>query len=116
MQTDLRASERSSIGEFEELVLLAVRRLGGSAYSQSIRQALAPARGRPVSLGALYVTLDRLGQKGLVCSRLGEPQPVRGGRARRYYAITPQGERSLQNKAAARSRFERSLLGLAAQA
>ena len=73
------------LGEFEHLVLLAVLRVGEDAYAVPVRAEIESRAGRAVSRGALYTTLDRLEQKGLLRSRLGDPLPERGGRARRYY-------------------------------
>jgi PadR family transcriptional regulator PadR len=79
------------LGEFEHLVLLAILRLGDEAYAVPVRQELETHTGRTVARGALYTTLDRLEQKGLLRSRLGDPLPERGGRARRYYSVSPRG-------------------------
>jgi DNA-binding PadR family transcriptional regulator len=81
--------------EFEELVLLAVRMNDRDASGVSIQQALDAEAGRSVSLGAIYTALDRLARKGLVESWLGEPTPVRGGRRKRIYGLTPSGEAQL---------------------
>jgi PadR family transcriptional regulator, regulatory protein PadR len=97
------------LGEFEQLVLLAVLRLGDEAYAVPIRQAIEEAASRSVSRGALYTTLERLEAKGLLSSRIGEPHPDRGGRARRYHAVTPLGLRSLR---AARDAVTRLSTGL----
>ena len=70
------------IGEMEHMVLLAVVRLNEQAYGSQIRQCLADTAGRDLSIGALYTTLERLEQKGLLKSRLGEATAERGGRAR----------------------------------
>jgi len=78
------------LGEFEELVLLAVQALGEEAYTVSVRDALEHA-GRKAAPGALYVTLDRLEEKGLVSSRLADPTPERGGRRKRFYRIEGNG-------------------------
>lgn len=84
------------LGEFEQLVLLAVLRLGDEAYAVTIRQAIEEAAARTVSRGALYTTLERLEAKGLLSSRMGEPTADRGGRARRYHKITATGMRALR--------------------
>src|SRR2546421_12109501 len=97
------ARRRSYIGGFEELVLLAVSRLGDSAYSQTIQRALAHHGSHLATLGAIHTTLSRLEQKGFIQSRLGDPQPGRGGRAKRYYWITAQGEHTLRDKEASRA-------------
>jgi PadR family transcriptional regulator, regulatory protein PadR len=84
------------LGEFEQLVLLAVLRLGDEAYAVTIRRAIEEAAARTVSRGALYTTLERLEGKGLLSSRMGEPIADRGGRARRYHRVTTAGVRALR--------------------
>src|SRR6187549_1173611 len=84
------------LGEFEHLVLLAVLRVGDEAYAVPVRAEIESRAGRTVARGALYTTLDRLEQKGLLRSRLGDPLPERGGRARRYYSVSPRGLASLR--------------------
>jgi PadR family transcriptional regulator PadR len=83
------------LGEFEHIVLLAILRLEDKAYGVTIRGELAARAGREVAPGALYTTLDRLEDKGLVESRLGDPTAERGGRARRYYFVTTNGLRAI---------------------
>jgi DNA-binding PadR family transcriptional regulator len=83
------------IGRFEELVLRAVWRLGANAYGVTIRREIADRTGREYSVGALYTALDRLEQKGFVTSRLGDPTPERGGRAKKYFRIEADGIRAL---------------------
>jgi PadR family transcriptional regulator PadR len=80
-----------SLAEFELLVLLAVLHCGAAAYSVSVHAELERRSGRPASMGAVYITLDRLEAKGLLTSRLGEPTKERGGRAKRYFSITATG-------------------------
>jgi len=84
---------RTGLGELELVVLLALLRLGEGAYGASIREEIQSRTGRSVTPGAIYPTLDRLEQKGFVRSYLGEPEPVRGGRARRHFALKPAGIR-----------------------
>jgi DNA-binding PadR family transcriptional regulator len=84
-----------SLGEFEQIVLLAVLRLDDAAYGVTIRAEIAARTGRETSPGALYTTLDRLEDKGFVASRLGEPTAERGGRAKRYYTVTAKGVRAI---------------------
>lgn len=79
------------LGEFEELVLLCVRGLGERAHGAAIQEALADDADRTVTLGAIYAALDRTQRKGFVDSWLGEPTSVRGGRAKRHYALTAEG-------------------------
>ena len=81
----------SRLREFEELVLLSVLILSPNAYGAAIQQTLAAEAGRSVSLGAIYTALERLGRKSLVESELGDPTPVRGGRRKRQYTLTPEG-------------------------
>ena len=78
----------ASLGEFEQIVLLAILRLGEFAYGVSIRDEIAACTGRAPAPGALYTTLDRLENKGMVGSRLVDPTPLRGGRAKRYFNVT----------------------------
>jgi PadR family transcriptional regulator, regulatory protein PadR len=78
-----------SLGEFEHLVLLAVLRLNEGAYGMRIRQEIHERTGRDVAIGAVYTTLDRMAEKGLVTSTVGDPTPERGGRARRFFRVTP---------------------------
>jgi PadR family transcriptional regulator PadR len=80
-----------SLGEFEHLVLLAVLRLGADAYGMRVRREIAVRTGRDVSIGAVYATLDRLADKGLVTSTLSDPTPERGGRAKRSFRLTGAG-------------------------
>jgi PadR family transcriptional regulator, regulatory protein PadR len=83
------------LGQFEELVLLALLCLRENAYGVSIRREIAERAGRDVSVGALYTTLERLERKGYVSSRMGDPTPERGGRAKRYFRIEGPGIRAL---------------------
>jgi len=81
------------IGELEELVLLAIKSLGDDAYGVPVREALGQA-GRNVSVGTLYVTVERLEKKGLIESRMGEVTSERGGRAKKYLRLTGAGQNS----------------------
>jgi PadR family transcriptional regulator len=83
------------LGEFEELVLLAILKLREGAYGTTIRDALEEATGRSISVGALYATLDRLERKGFVKSWQGEATAERGGRAKRYFDIELSGKQVL---------------------
>jgi len=97
-------------GAFEEVVLLAVARLGGEGYGVTIlREIEARTRTEP-ALGAIYATLERLQKRGWVGSYQGETSPVRGGRARRHYRLTAAGEKALENS---RRMFDRLWEGLA---
>lgn len=84
-----------TIGDFEQLILFALVRLGADAYGVSIRGDIEKRTGRTVSAGALYTALDRMEQRGLVASRLGDPTPQRGGKRKRLYTLQPAGERAL---------------------
>ena len=90
-----------SIGQFEQLVLAATLKLREDAYGVSIHAKVTQlAAPKTVSLGAVYVTLDRLEDKGFVISWLSDPTPERGGRAKRCYRLEALGERVLQESAA----------------
>jgi PadR family transcriptional regulator, regulatory protein PadR len=99
----------SSLGEFEQIVLLAILRLDDSAYGVTIQAEIESCAGRKTTPGALYTTLDRLERKGLLRARSGEPTPARGGRAKRFYSVTRQGRHRLVD---AQSAFQRLLVGL----
>lgn len=97
----------SSLGEFEFFVMLAVLRLGEEGYSRTIREEIEERSGRRVARGALYVTLDRLREKGLLRSWKGEPREERGGKARRHYALTSEGLEAVRtSRAMLRSMWE----------
>ena len=85
----------NSLGEFEHLVLLAVLRLDQDAYGMRVRSEIADRTGRDVTIGAVYATLDRLAEKGLVTSTLSDPTPERGGRAKRSFHLTGAGIQAL---------------------
>jgi len=89
-----------SLGQFEQLVLSAILSLRDDAYGVTIHAKVQElARPKSVSLGAVYVTLDRLEDKGFIASWLSEPTPERGGRAKRCYRLEALGERALQESA-----------------
>ena len=85
------------MGGFELLVLLALIRLGDGAYGVPITEAIEENSGREVAVGSVYITLERLQNKGLVSSELGEPTAVRGGRAKTYFRITARGLREVRH-------------------
>ena len=87
---------RESLGHFELLVMLALVRQGEEAYGVPIADAIAQSTGKQVILASVYNTLERLEEKGLVCSTLGQPTPQRGGRAKRYFSITTAGLREVR--------------------
>ena len=82
---------RESLGEFEQLVLLAILRLGDDAYGVPIVDEIEARTGRVVSRSAVYIALRRLSAKKLVASTLGDPTPEQGGRAKRYYRVEQAG-------------------------
>jgi len=98
-------SKGDHLGDLEELVLLAVLRLGAEADGASVRRELADAAGRHVSVSTVYVTLTRLEEKGFAESRMGEPSPERGGKARRLYAVTVEGFERVEAVREVRSRM-----------
>ena len=83
------------IGEFEQLVLLALLRLGNGAYGASIRREIQERTKRDVPIGSVYVTLARLEKKRMVVSYVGEPSRERGGRRRKHYVMNDPGQRAL---------------------
>ena len=85
-----------TLGEFEQLVLLAIVRLAADAYGSTIRDEIEDRTNRSVAIGALYTALDRLERKGYVASRMSDPTPERGGRAKRYYKLKPAGAAALR--------------------
>jgi DNA-binding PadR family transcriptional regulator len=84
------------LGEFEQLVLLALLRLGRDAYGAAVSLEIEEHTGRTVSVSAVHTTLDRLEEKGFIRSRLGDPTPQRGGKRKRLYEVQPSGVRALQ--------------------
>jgi PadR family transcriptional regulator PadR len=96
---------RDHLGEFEQLALLAIMRLGTNAYGMMIRRELEERVGRKTSVGALYLTLERLEQKGLIRSELGEATPVRGGRAKRFFMLNGAGQVALKKSLEAVSKM-----------
>jgi DNA-binding PadR family transcriptional regulator len=89
-------ARREHLGEFEQIVLLAILRVREDAYGVPIRLEIESRTGRSVTVGALYRTLDRLEEKGFVTSSFGDPMPARGGRSRRYFKVRPAGLRTLR--------------------
>src|SRR4051812_1769518 len=84
-------SKAPILGDFEQLVLFGVLRLGDDAYGAAIRQEIHARSGRDVSINAVYTTLERLETKGLLHSWTGEPTAQLGGRRRKFYALRPSG-------------------------
>ena len=91
-----------ALGEFEQLVLLAILRVSPDAYGVTIRTEIEERTGRSVAIGALYTALDRLERKGYVSSSMSDPTPQRGGRAKRYYKLRAAGAAALKRSRRAR--------------
>ncbi len=85
-----------TLGEFEQIVLMSIVRLGHEAYGATIRRDIETRTARRLSISAVYTTLDRLEQKGLVRSWIGEPTAERGGRRRKHFALETEGARALR--------------------
>lgn len=99
----------ANLGEFEQLILLAILRLRDDAYGVTIRAELADRAKRDVAPGAMYTALERLETKGLITSRMSDPTPQRGGRAKRHVTVTAAGVKALTRAVRA---YERLLDGL----
>ncbi len=99
----------ATLGEFEHIVILAILRLDDAAYGVSIRTEIGLCTGQEPAPGALYTTLDRLEEKGLLTSRFGDPTPERGGRAKRFFTVTSAG---VQAVARAQRNYQRLMKGL----
>jgi PadR family transcriptional regulator PadR len=99
------------LSDFEQLVLLAVVRLEDDAYGVTVRREIEERGGRPVSVTATYGALERMEQRGLVESWIGEATPTRGGRAKKHFRITPEGASALWD---ARAELHRMWEGLEA--
>jgi DNA-binding PadR family transcriptional regulator len=84
------------LGSFEELVMLAVTHIGKGAYGMTVRRLIGERSGRPVTIGAVYATLERLTSKGLLAVRSADASEQRDGRARRYYELLPAGAEALR--------------------
>jgi DNA-binding PadR family transcriptional regulator len=88
---------RQLLTDFELMILLAVLRIGEGVYGVPIAHEIERTGGRRVMLGAVYAALERLERNGFVASKLGDPSPERGGRAKRFYRITPRGLRAVKD-------------------
>jgi PadR family transcriptional regulator PadR len=97
------------LGEFEVVVLLAVLHLREDAFGSAVRDEIERRSGRAVSRGSVYITLDRLEDKGLLGSRLADASTSRGGRPKRFFRVTTAGRRDLKNSIAMLSRMHRGL-------
>ena len=103
---------RDYLGQFELMVLLAVIRIGDDAYGVPIARELEAASGREVGLGSVYAALDRLHEKELVSSSVGEPTPQRGGRAKQFFQVTSKGLRAARDSRRTLDRLWRTLPAL----
>jgi PadR family transcriptional regulator, regulatory protein PadR len=102
-----------TLGEFELLVLLACLRLGDQdAYAVGIADEIEARTGRSLQRAAVYVTLQRLEKKGLITTRLGDPRPERGGKARRLVRVEDAGREAVRDS---RHALQRMWVGLGAQ-
>ena len=99
------------LGEFEQVVLVAVLRLEGDAYAIPIREEIERVTGRSVARGALYTALERLEGKGYLVSHMSAPLPERGGRSRRYFSVTPAGLAAVKASRASLLRLWQGLEG-----
>jgi PadR family transcriptional regulator PadR len=102
-------TDRSYLGEFELMILLAVIHLGDEAYGVPISRELERHRGRGVSVGSVYAALERMEAKALVASTLGDPTPERGGKAKRYFTVTKAGLRQVHETRRILSKLWRTL-------
>jgi DNA-binding PadR family transcriptional regulator len=100
----------TAIGEFEQLLLLAVLRLGDGAYGVTIRRVIEEVTGRSIAAGAVYTALGRLEARGLVSSMPGDTAPERTGMRRRYYRVEPDGARHVQRALRHMQAMSRGLL------
>lgn len=104
----------NALGEFEQVILVAVLRLGDTAYGVTIRNEIASCTDREPAPGALYTTLDALEDQGLLESRFGDPTPQRGGRPKRYFRVSASGMAAVTRVVSAQtSRAHQELGGLA---
>lgn len=88
---------RSLLTDFELMILLAALRVGDDAYGVLIAREIERTGGRSVVMGAVYTALERLERNGFVSSSIGEPTPERGGRAKRFFKVTPRGLRAVKD-------------------
>jgi PadR family transcriptional regulator PadR len=104
-------TDRNYLSEFEQLVLLSVLRLGEDAHGGTIRADLDDTADRSVAAATIYVALSRLEQRGMVRSWMSDPTPVRGGKAKKQYALEPDGLEALRD---AKATLERMWAGVGA--
>ncbi len=97
------------VGEFEQLVLLAVMQLGEQAYGVPVHDEIRRRTRRDPSLAAVYKTLERLARKGLLTIRVGPPTPERGGRRKQFFALSSTGRKAVRESLSAISRMAQGL-------
>ena len=100
-----------SLGEFEQMILLSLVRLGDDAYGVTIKEEIEQQTGREIFVGAVYTALSRLQKQGHVSSRLGEPTAKRGGRRKKFYALEAAGEAALSRTLEAYRDMSRGIEG-----
>jgi DNA-binding PadR family transcriptional regulator len=98
-----------ALGEFEQLILFALLRLGDNAYGVTIRQEIENRTGRNISSGAVYTALERMENRGYVSSTMGDPTPERGGRRKKYYRLETAGSRALSRSYDALQRMAKGM-------
>jgi DNA-binding PadR family transcriptional regulator len=97
------------LGEFEVVVLMAALHLGSQAYGSAIRDEIEARTDRKVARGAVYITLDRLEDKGLLASKLVDPSAARGGRPRRVFRVTAAGVKAVRHSVSLFARMHKGL-------
>ena len=102
-------TQQDLLGHFEQLVMAAVLSLNDDAYGVSVHEKVNELAGRPARQGAIYITLDRLEQKGLLSSKFTAPSHERGGRRKRCYILTRAGRNALGESADTAKRIYESV-------
>ena len=97
------------LGEFEVIVLMAVMHLADDAYGSAVRDEIERRTDRDVARGAVYITLERLQEKGLLASKLGDSAPGRGGRPKRLFRVTAPGLKAVRHAVATLTRMHKGL-------
>ena len=110
MKLTLKLMGKKFLGEFEELVLLSILKLGKNAYGVIIAATIEEATDKKVSTGALYTTLSRLEEKGYISSHLGEPTGSSGGRAKRFFELEIAGKQALMSSQETRRKLSADLI------
>ena len=111
MPAEKQPLTRETLGQFEQLILTAIRTIGKNAYGVPIYDKVCELSEKRINFGSLYVTLDRLERKGLVSSRLSDRRKEPRGKSKRFYQLRPDGERLLQESVATSLRMADSLVG-----